>query len=193
MAATYQVILYNAGSDGSAAKTVITNARFHSSDSNSSDLLTPVLLDTVVRRSYWKSICVRPSGTFTQIDNFRHYFDGTLNTWTLGTAGKVNRGNRDTGDHGTAEASYELASGTSGTTGDAIEDATNGHTFYKSQSTPVANANNDTSASPATISTVAITSAGVDSKHIVLQVVTDTDGTQGVQSTKTATWKVDEI
>lgn len=192
MVATYQVILNNGGSDGTPTKAVITNARFHSSDSNASDIATPVLIDSVARRSYWKSISLRVNGTFTQVDNIRHYSDGTIG-WTLGAAGKLNRGNRDSGDQGCAEASYELASGTSGTTGHAIDDATDGHTFYKSQSTPTASVANDTTASPATISTTAITVAGTDSKHVVMQVLTDTDGTQGVQSTETLTWKVDEI
>lgn len=192
MAATYQVILYNGGSDGSPTKTVVTNVRFHSSDSNASDNATPVLIDSVARYSYWKSVCIRPSGSFTQVDNIRHYTDGTIG-WTLGTAGELRRGNRDSGDHGTAEGSYELATGTSGTTGDTIEDGTNGHTRYNGQSTPTADMSNDTSGSPATIDTTAITSAGTDSKHIVMQVKTDTDGTQGVQSSETLTWKVDEI
>jgi hypothetical protein len=192
MAATYQVILNNGVVDGTPTKAVITNARFHSSDSNASDLLTPVLIDSVARRSYWKSISLRVNGAFTQVDNIRHYSDGTIG-WTLGTAGKLNRGNRDSGDHGCLEASFEAATGTSGTTGHAIDDAVDGHTFYNGQTTKTANVANDTSGSPATISTVAITSAGVDSKHIVMQVLTDTDGTQGVQSTETLTWKVDEI
>lgn len=192
MVATYQVILYNGAVDGAPVKTVITNARFHSSDSNASDIATPVLIDSVTRYSYWKSIALRVNGTFTQVDNFRHYSDGTIN-WTLGTAGKLNRGNRDAGAHGVPEASFEAATGTSGTTGHSIDDGTNGHTYYNAQTVKTANVANDTSASPATIDTTAITVAGTDSKHIVLQVVTDTDGTQGIQSTETLTWKVDEI
>ncbi len=192
MAATYQVILYNGTSDGSPTKAVVTTVRFHSSDSNAADIATPVLIDTVARYSYWKSVALRVNGTFTQVDNFRHYTDGTIG-WTLGTAGALNRGNRDSGDHGCPEASFEAATGTSGTSGDALDDVTNGHSYYNGQSTPTSDMSNDTSASPATIDTTAITVAGTDTKHIVMQVITDTDGTNGVQSAETLTWKCDEI
>lgn len=189
MAATYQVINYNAGSDGSATKTVVTNVRFRSDDDNTSDLTNPVLIDSVARYSYWKSVCLRVNGTFTQVDNFRHYTDGTIG-WTLGTSGQLDRGNRDTGDHGVPEASYEIAEGTAGTTGDTISST---HTYYSGQSVKIADMSNDTSASPATIDSTAITVATTDTKHIVMQITTDTDGTQGTQSTETLTWKVDEI
>lgn len=193
MAASYSVSFRNGVSPGTA--TTITNARLRTDDNNTADLTNPCIIGSSLNYSYWKHIELAFSGTFTQISNIRHYSDGTINTWTLGTNGKLVRGNRDSGDNGCPTASYQQAAGTTGTTGFSISDATNGHAFYKSQVTPTANVNSDVSGSPATIDTTAYTSAG-QSKGVVLQLLIDTaanGAVQGVMAAKTLTFIVDEI
>lgn len=141
--------------------------------------------------SYWKHVCLNITGTFTKVDNIRHYSDGAIG-WNFGTNGALLRGNRDSGDHGCPQANYDQATGTQGTTGDYIGDATNGHSYYKDQTTPTANVANDTEASPALIDSEGRTSAG-RTKFIVLQVKVDTDASSGVQPAETMTWKYDVI
>lgn len=194
MAATYQVVHLNGVSPGT--QTVITNARFRTDDNNTSDLTNPCLIDTVLRYSFWKHIALLVTGTFTQVSNIRHYSDGTINTWTLGTNGKLVRGARDSGDQGCPTASYQQAAGTVGTTGYSISDATNGHAYYKSQVTPTVNVNSDLVGAPPVIDSTAITVASTLSKGVVMQLLSDTlanGAAQGLQTTKTLTWVVDEI
>ena len=141
--------------------------------------------------SYWKSVCLGITGTFTKVDNIRHYSDGAIG-WNFGTNGELRRGNRDAGDQGCPDASYERALGTEGTTGYTIEDGTNGHDYYLGQTTPTANVGSDTAGSPATIDSDGLTSAG-KTKHVVLQVKVDTNATSGVQTAETLTFKYDVI
>jgi len=191
VAATYAVQRYTGVSPGSAA--TITNCRLRTDDANTSDLTNPCIIDTVKRYSYWASINLNITGTFTQVSNIRHYSAGDLNTWTLGTTGMIARGNRDSGDIGCPLASYQQALGTAGTTGYSIADAVNGHTYYNGQTTKTTNLNSDTSGSPATIDTSLYTTNPSNTKFVVIQAVIDTDATQGVMSAKTLTFKVDEI
>lgn len=191
MAAVYAVQRYTGSGSGSAA--TVTNVRLRTDDANTSDLANPCIIDTVVRYSYWASVNLNITGTFTQVSNVRHYSAGDLNTWTLGTAGRIQRGNRDSGDIGCPLASYQQAAGTVGTTGYAIDDAVNGHTYYNGQTTKVTNLNSDTSGSPATIDTSLYTTNPSNTKFVVYQAKIDTDATQGVMSAKTLTFKVDEI
>lgn len=186
MSATYAV---QEGIGSGPTWSTITNARFRTDDTNTQDLTNSCIIDNVKRYSYWKSITLLMGGTFTQISNIRHYSDGTLNTWTLGTTGKVDRGNRDSGDIGCPDGSYNQASGTPGVTGNTISAS---HTYYSGQTVKVTNLNSDTSGSPAIVDSNAYTSGG-RTNHIVLQVEIDTDATQGVMSAKTLTWEVDEI
>lgn len=193
MAASYSIAFRNAASPGT--QTTISNARLRTDDNNTADLTNPCIIGSSLNYSYWKHIELVFTGTFTQISNIRHYSDGTINTWTLGTGGKLVRGNRDSGDNGCPTASYQQAAGTVGTTGYSLSDATNGHAYYKSQSTPTANVNSDLSGSPATIDTTLYTTAG-QSKGTVLQLLIDTSGNgavQGVMATKTLTFLADEI
>ena len=87
---------------------------------------------------------------------------------------------------------YDVATGTEGDTGHAIEDATNGHDYYNAQTTPTANVANDTEASPATIDSTDHTSAG-KTKAVVLQCRVANDAVQGEQADETLTFKYDEI
>jgi len=180
------------GASGSKTYTTVTAVRLRTDDANTADTSNPIPIPSSgYNYSYWASICLDLSGTFTQISNIRHYSDGSIG-WTFGTGGELRRGNRDSGDVGCPDASYQQASGTAGTTGYAIEDSTNGHAYYKTQTTPTKNIANDTSGSPATVDSSTYTAAG-KTKHIVLQVKVASDATQGTQSAETLTWVYDEI
>lgn len=184
MAATYAVqILTGAG----PTFTTVTSIRLRTDDANTADLTNPCIIDSVLRYSYWKNVSLNFSGTFTQISNIRHYTDST--SWNWGTNGGLVRGNRDSGDKGCPTANYNQATGTTGTTGDSIAVS---HTYYNGQTTKTTNLNSDTSGAPATIDSSTYASPG-NSKHVVIQVLVDTNGSQGLQTAKTNTWITDEI
>jgi len=182
------------GTDGSpGTESTGTSFRFHTADTpTTADTSTPIPIPTAdFNYSYWVHLCLTISGSFTKVNNIRHYSDGTIG-WNLGTSGELRRGNRDAGDKGCAKTDYDVATGTSGTTGHSIEDDTNGHGYYDGQSTETADVASDTSGSPATIDSSDIETTA-DSKAIVLQVKVDTDATQGAQAAETLTFKYDEI
>jgi len=193
MAATVAVEYWNGGSDGTPTKTSASTFRFRSDDSPATiNATNPLVIPSTGNNySYWTHIALAISGTFTEVSNIRFYSDGTI-AWTLGTDGKVVRGARDSGDQGCPEASYEVATGTSGTTGDYLDDATNGHTYYNGQTTPTADVTSDTSGSPATIDSSTYSSAD-STKAVVLQTIVDTDATAGTQASETFTFLYDEI
>lgn len=167
----------------------ITNARFNTNDVYNPGSSDPLPIPAAgFTFSYWKSICLQFTGTFTQVDNIRHYCDGTI-AWTLGTAGEVRRGNRDAGDHGCPVGSYDEATGTPGSQGDDIET----HTYYSGQTTKTVALTGDTGPEGATIDSNAYTSADDRCFFIILQVKVDTDATQGTKATEQFTWKYDEI
>jgi hypothetical protein len=168
--------------------TTVTNVRLRSDDANTADLTNPVLIDSVLRRSYWASVALSFTGTYSQISNIRHYSSGSI-AWTWGTNGKLIRGNRDSGDIGCPTGSYQQATGTGGVSGD---DLVVSHSYFSGQTTKSVTVNTDTSGSPATIDTTAYTTDN-KTKHIVLQVYVDTDGTNGVQTAATLSFIVDEI
>jgi hypothetical protein len=167
--------------------TTITVCRLKTANDNAQDTNDPIPIDTVLRRSYWASIRLNITGTFTEVSNIRH---APLNTidWTFGTAGKLKRGNRDTGDNGVPNASYEQATGTQGTTGNDLEVS---HTYYSGQTVKSVDVDTDIG-SPPVIDSTTYTAVN-PTKHVVLQVEVDTDATQGDQTDETLEWLVDEI
>jgi hypothetical protein len=145
--------------------------------------------------SYWKHVCLDIAGSFTKVDNIRHYSDGAVN-WNFGGGGALLRGARDSGDQGvgvdTANShsdGYEQATGVEGTSGDEIEDH---YTFFSGQTIPIVDIEGDLVGSPAIVDLAGETAAG-KSKAIVLQAKVDTDATSGVQTAETLTWKYDVI
>ena len=177
------------GPSGSKTYTEVTNkVRFFTKDqvtnqSSPQDTYPIPIPTSGYKYSYWKAICLDLSGTFTKINNIRYYTGGSTR-WSLGTNGEVRRGNRDSENHGCPEDQYQQASGTEGDTDYPIEDATNGDAYYKDQTTPTQNVEDDTESSPAVIDSTDHTSAG-KTKHIVLQVKVASDATQDVQPTET--------
>ncbi len=188
MVATATVMSWNAGTDGTPTIASVPagppNVRFKDADSNTVDTSDPVVIEGSVKFCFWKHIALQFTGTYTQVDNIRHYTDGTIG-WTLGTAGEARRGNRDTGDHGVVDTSYEIA--------DGKDDIEVGHTFYSGQTVKSALLSGDTSGAPATIDSTAYTAPPDDTKAVVMQVKVDTDAVAGDQADETFTWLYDEI
>lgn len=171
------------------------NVRLKTNDNPTIDNVDPIPIPAAgLNYSYWKHVAIAWGTAPTSLTNIRHYSDGTI-AWTFGTLGVLNRGNRDSGDHGVIIGSYQQATGgghTPGTTGPDLADDTNGHAFYRTQTVEEADVTGDTSGSPATIDSTDYSSA-TQSKAILLQVIVDTDATQGNQADETLTWLYDEI
>lgn len=173
MALTFSIQEIN-GPAGSKTYTTVTEVRFGTKDQvdpiqagTLNDFYPIPIPSSGLNYSFWKSICGDLSGTFTDFRNLRVYF--TDPAWNLGTGGAKIIGNRDTGDIGCPDANYQQASGTDGQSGDAIDDATNGHAYYNGQTTPTKNWADWTSSAPGTVDSNPYTSPG-KTQHVVLQV-----------------------
>lgn len=182
------------GNGASPTWSVITQGRYCTRDSyNSGDNDPCVVPQSAFNYSYWKSFRLAFSGTFTKISNIRWFGPGNIkSTWGLGTGGRLLVARRDTGDNGAPDGSYQQAAGTQGETGYYIKDATNGHAYFKSQTTDPADADNYTSAAPLLIDSTEYTTAG-HSKHVLTQVKIAPDATQGDKANITFTLRYDEI
>ena len=204
MVATVTIEEANGGSDGSpATHTRVdgqnandgTDVRFATTDSYNPVSSYPCIIPSSgTNYSYWKHLYLNiANGTgFTTINNIRFYTDGSIG-WTCGTNGGLFVALRDSGDNGCPmDTEYDVATGTEGTTGDYIADATLGHDYYNGQTATPADASNYTSGSPLTIDSTDHSSAGM-SKAVVLQVKIATDATQGTQNDEVLTFVYDEI
>jgi len=206
MAATVTIYEANGGSDGApGSKTrvdgqnlgngVDVDVRFCTEDAYNDVAAHPCIIPAAGSNySYWKHLYLNiATGTgFTTVNNIRFYTDGTVG-WTCGTGGGLYVGLRDTGDNGAPmDASYEIATGVSGTSGHAIDDVTNGHTYYKDQTPATALASNYTSGASLLIDS-ADYSVADESDAVVLNVKIATDATQGTQAAETLTFLYDEI
>ena len=196
MVATVNIQQAIGGSDANPAtyNNITTSTRLQTKDQyNPTDTNYPIPIPTTgYKHSYWIHICLDLSGTFTKINNIRFYSDGTIG-WNYGTGGELRRGSRDTSDHGCPiPTEYDIATGTEADTGDTIEDETNGHDYYNTQTTPTTNVANDTETTPATIDSTDHTTTG-KTKAVVLQCKIANDAIQGQQTTETLSFKYDEI
>jgi hypothetical protein len=196
MVATVNVHQAVGGSDGSPGSynNITANTRLQTKDQFApADTSYPIPIPTSgFKYSYWIHVCLDLSGTFTKINNVRFYSDGAVG-WNFGTGGELQRGNRDSGDHGCPMPSeYDVATGTEGDTGHSIEDGTNGHGYYNAQTTPTASVASDTEASPALIDSTDHTGAE-KTKAVVLQCRVANDAVQGEQADETLSFKYDEI
>ena len=189
MAATVDVQEGNGAGPDWTTKTAI---RFCTADNHNPGSDNPIPIpESGFNYSFWKSICLALSGTFTTINNIRFYSDGAIG-WNVGTEGELRVGVRDSGDNGCPDGSYDQATGTVGETGHDMEDATNGHAYYKGQTTKSASVADYTSGSPLTVDTTDHTTPE-RTNHVVLQVKLDDDATQGEQTDETLTFKYDEV
>lgn len=194
MVATMNVVEYN-GSGPTV--TVITQGRYCTMDSYNPGLSNPCVVPASgLNYSFWKTHGLYFSGDFTQITNIRWYTSGSVKTnWALGTSGGLFVAVKSTGDNGMPTASYDQADGVVGTSGYWMDDATNGHSYYKSGTSnhaePV-NADNYVSGSTLLVDSGPYSSTGY-SKCVVTQVVIDTDATQGDKANESLTFRYDEI
>ena len=180
MAATY-VIVYASGTDGNPVwNNVGTNLRFRTDDTNTQDSTNPLVKPTSGQNhSFWKSIAVQWSGTYTQVSNFRLYVDGNI-SWALGTNGGL-----FIGDQSLTDSQYVQATGTVGTSGNEVVAS---HANITSKS----NAENYTSSNPMIFDSNTYTADGT-SKHVVLQVTVDSDAQQGLLPSENIYFVVDEL
>lgn len=208
MVATVIIEEANGGSDGSPSSKVRvdgqgagdgggigvgTDVRFSTTDAYNPLTTYPCIIPSSGQNySYWKHLYLDISGTFTTVNNIRFYTDGTSG-WTCGTGGGLYVGLRDSGDHGCPmDASYNVATGTQGTTGDWMDHGVNGHSYYNGQTISPALASDYTSGATLDIDSTSYSSAD-ESDAVVLQVQLETNATQGTQTDETLTFLYDEI
>jgi hypothetical protein len=99
--------------------------------------------------SFRATDCIGITGDFNQVRDLYIHGDGNFAAdWGLDAAngGGLFIGHKDTGDNGLpidvplhGSNQYAVATGTQGTTGDSIDDPTNGHPYYRSETTPKVN------------------------------------------------------
>ena len=170
--------------------------RFCNADTHDPGLASPLVIHASgvgnLNYSFWVHLFLDLSGTYTRVNNVRFYSDGTIG-WALGTSGGFKIGIRDSGDNGVATGSYQQATG-AGDSGHYMDDAVNGHAYYKDQTAPPANVADYTS-----VATLLVDSANHDSsaaektKGAVLQIIVDGDATHGELADETLTFMWDEI
>jgi len=170
----------------------VTSVRLNNADEHDPVLTNPCVIPSAgFNYSFWKHLFLSLSGTYTRINNVLFYTDGTSG-FNLGTDGDVFIGIRDAGDNGCPDGSYEQSAG-AGDSGYWMDDASNGHDYYKDQTAVPASAFDYTSAA-----TLIIDSANYDNVEdrtdaVVIQAKIDTDATRGAQSAETAYISYDEI
>jgi len=113
---------------------------------------------TGVYHSFWVTDCLGITGDFNQVrDIYIHGDEGFAEDWGLDAenGGGLFVGKRDTGDNGLpidavlhGSNQYAQAGGSVGTDGYAIDNAVNGHPYYREQSTPKLNFDACTAAAP---------------------------------------------
>ena len=175
--------------------TEVAAIRFCTKDMYNPVLTYPIpIADSGLVYSFWKTIALDLSGSFTKINNVRFYTDSAIG-WACGTDGGLFICTKSAGDKGVPVADYDQADGEDGVSGHDMNDDDDGHTYYKAGSTNHADPVNSatlTSGSPMTVDSDDHVEAE-KTKGIVLQVRVDDDATQGDQADKTLTFKYDEI
>lgn len=186
MAATYAVN-YATGADASPSWVALPGGsndafRFKTNTDVAVTLSDPIPIPTSgYNYSFWVSVSLKMTGTYTQIDNIRHYANGAIG-WTYGSGGALNI---NTTPAGLTDAQYEQSQGTVGTSGDELQSNHSVITVVSAIGT-----------SPVVIDAGPYTSSPDQSDHIVMQTKVDTavnGAVQGVQDPETLTWLVDEI
>ncbi len=198
MVATVNVQEFNGEAPGEAH--IITQGRYATTDNYNPGLSNPCVVPTTgFNYSYWKTHNIAFSGQYTQISNIRWYTSGAIRTnWNLGTDAGLFVGVKSINDSGLPIANYAQATGVQGTSGNWMDDASNGHPYYKPGSsnyaTPVS-ADTYTSSNTLLVdSTVySYNPAGGQTKCVVTQVKIATDAVQGDKASETITWRYDEI
>jgi len=128
----------------------------------------------------------------TLLNNHKFYSDGAIG-WNLGTGGKLVIGLRDTGDNGCPAGSYDQATGSEGTTGDDMEDDTDGHAYYKAQDPETGLVSAYTSAGTMLTVDTGDHSAAEAFKHVVIQAKVADDAVRGLCAAEVLTFVYDEV
>jgi len=178
-------------------KDTVTTPRMSTMDDDAPGSANPLPIPGAgITFSYWMTLhlTITAINDATLLNNHKFYMDGACG-WLLGTSGDLFIAQKSTTDKGVPVASYDQATGTPGTTGDDMNDTTDGHTYYKTgsanYSAPVA-ADGFNSGAPCTIDTGDHTIAE-GFKGVVLQAEVDTDATRGAQGAETLTFQYDEV
>lgn len=198
MVATVIVNENNGGTDGNPATVTQvdgiganngTDVRFCTADAYAPVAANPCVVPTAdFNYSYWKQLSLGISGSFTTVNNICAYTDGTIG-WSCGTGGGLFFGTRVSGDNGVPmDASYEIATGTPGTTGDTMLTA---HARCATGG-GVALASDYTSGASLLLDSTDY-SAAAESNALLCQVKLFTDATQGTAVHETVTITYDEI
>ena len=195
----YQLTVGADGGGGSVEDEIVTSTRLQTQDDfDITNLTHPIPIPSAgFNYSFWIHVYLKITAVdgMTQINNIQLFCDGSID-WTFGAGGELRIGQRDAGDHGCPmDASYEVATGTIGTTGHTIEDGANGHTYYNGQTPPILDIENYVTGARCTIDSTNHVGVG-KAKAAVLQVKLDTvanGAVQGLQADETLTFAYDEI
>lgn len=198
MTATVEIWEANGGTDGSpGTKTRMdgqllnsaSDVRFCTTATHDPGATYPCVIPSSGNNySYWKHLYLNITGSFTTLNNINFYTDESIG-WNCGTGGGLYVGKRDSGDNGAPmDASYELSTGTEGTTGNTIS---TDHARYSTGGS-VVTAATYSSATPLLIDSTDYSSTD-ESNATVLQVFIHDDSTQGTAATETISWAYDEI
>lgn len=192
MAATVQIVGYYGGQ-----KQVVTTQRYSTIDQPDPGLDYPnnVPPSGETYYSYWVYTGAEiTGGSYSQLSYWRWGTPGTYKQdWDLGS-GRVVVALRDQGDHGIPVDQIEAASGIQGLTGYSIKDPVNGISYYKGQTTPLADADTYTAANPLVFdNTVYVPGGATLTKCVTHQLEIRPDTTFGEKSVMTTFIKWREI
>jgi hypothetical protein len=195
MVAAFSVYFDTTGTDATPGASTDVDAlgpptlRFKTNDNTTIDSVDPVPIPAAgTNYSYWKQIYLYcDTAPDTQVDNIKFYTDGT----GFGTGITLNIGDEFPTHNNASDAGYEVATGTSGTTGDEVVAAHAGLTG-------VTDAFTFTSGSPLSGPSISedgsiINAIGESTNYLVLQLAVINTATPGNKSDETLTFQYDEI
>jgi|APSaa5957512535_1039671.scaffolds.fasta_scaffold55736_2 hypothetical protein len=163
--------------------------RMKTNDNTTIDSADPVPIPSAgTTYSYWKQVYLYcDTAPDTSIDNLKFYSDGT----GFGTGITLNVGDEFPTKNSGSDAGYEIATGTSGSTGDEV-------TANHASVTGVTDVFSFTSGSPLSGPTISedssiINAIGETSNYLVLQLAVTSTATPGNKTDETLTIQYDEI
>jgi hypothetical protein len=195
MVAVFSVYYDTTGTDATPGASTDVDAlgpptlRFKTNDNTTIDSVDPVPIPSSgTNYSYWKQIYLYcDTAPDTQVDNVKFYTDGG----GFGTGITLNVGDEFPTHTNASDAGYEVATGTSGTTGDEV-------TAAHASVTGVTDAFTFTSGSPLSGPSISedssvINAIGETTNYLVLQLAVISTATPGNKTDETLTFQYDEI
>ncbi len=178
-------------------KDTVTTPRMSTSDDDNPGTSNPLPIPGAgITFSYWMTLHLTITNIqdATLLNNHQFYSDGACG-WALGTLGDLFIAQKTGTDMGVPVVSYDQATGTPGTTGDDMNDVTDGHAYYKTdEGTYAAPVAVDSLTSVATMDVdVGDHTIAEAFKGVVLQAEVDTNAVRGAQGAETLTFQYDEI